>query len=140
MYIYIYIHIYAIPVTANLRTKILDFRGLDAGRILNSKCGILMCVGSSPKSLSQEILVGRLAIPINTDTNMNITIKVKNEFYVVLCCTVLYLIVLCGTVLYYSLLYYTTLYYTIHYTTLHYTTLHYTTLYSTNTILYYTIL
>ena len=44
--------------TADLRTKILDSRGLDSSRILILRGGILMSIGSSPESLSQQILVG----------------------------------------------------------------------------------
>ena len=44
--------------TANLRTKILDFGGLDSIRILSSRGGILMSIGGFPESLSQAILVG----------------------------------------------------------------------------------
>ena len=39
--------------TANLRTKILDFRGFDSGRILILRGGILMSIGDFPESLSQ---------------------------------------------------------------------------------------
>ena len=44
--------------TANLRTKILDFRGLDSSRILILRNAILMSMGDFPDILSQEILVG----------------------------------------------------------------------------------
>ena len=55
--------------TANLRTKILDFRGFDSSRILIVRGGILMCVGNCPEVLSQRILVGiilvgRLGVPL----------------------------------------------------------------------------
>ena len=45
-------------LTANLRTKILDFRGFDSSRILNLRGGILMYVESttlSRNNLSTEI-------------------------------------------------------------------------------------
>ena len=42
--------------TANLRTKILDFRGLDSSRIVNSRVGIPRPIGNFLKSLSQAIL------------------------------------------------------------------------------------
>ena len=48
------------PSTANLRTKILDFRGFDSSRILILKRGILMSKGISPENLSQAILLGLL--------------------------------------------------------------------------------
>ena len=51
--------------TANLRTKILDFRGFDSSRILILRGGILMSIGSLPESLSQAILVGRFVRPIS---------------------------------------------------------------------------
>ena len=43
---------------ANLRTKILDVRGLYSTRILTFRDGILMSVGNFPESLSQPILAG----------------------------------------------------------------------------------
>ena len=43
--------------TANLRTKILDFRGFDSSRILFLRGGILMSIGDFPEVLSQQILV-----------------------------------------------------------------------------------
>ena len=56
------------PCTANRRTKTLDFRGFDPGRILILRGGILMSIGNLPEMLSQRILVGiilvgRLGIP-----------------------------------------------------------------------------
>ena len=48
--------------TANLRTKILDFRGFVSSRILILRGGILLSVGDFPESLSQAILVGRLLV------------------------------------------------------------------------------
>ena len=39
------------PSTANLRTKILDFRGFDSSIILRLRGGILMSIGSFPESL-----------------------------------------------------------------------------------------
>ena len=53
---------YGLFVTANLSTKILDFRGLDSSRILSLRRGILMSVGISPESLSQRNLVGRILV------------------------------------------------------------------------------
>ena len=48
--------------TANLRTKIMDFRGFDSSRILILRVGIPMRIGNSPESLSQLILIGRLGV------------------------------------------------------------------------------
>ena len=47
---------------ANLRTKILDFRGFDSSRILILRLGILMCIGNFTKMLSQRILVGIILV------------------------------------------------------------------------------
>ena len=54
--------------TANLRTKIVDFRGFASSRILILRGGILVSIGKFPESLSQAILVGiilvgRLGVP-----------------------------------------------------------------------------
>ena len=46
--------------TANLRTKILDFRGFDSSTILNLRGGILRPVGNFPGILSQGILLGMI--------------------------------------------------------------------------------
>ena len=48
--------------TANLRTKILDFRGLDSSIILSVSGGILRSIGNSPDMLSQRILVGIILV------------------------------------------------------------------------------
>ena len=48
--------------TASLRTEILDFRGFDSGRILNSRGGILMSIGDFPEMLSQQIYVGIILV------------------------------------------------------------------------------
>ena len=47
---------YAWTHTANLRTKILDFRGFDSSRILILRDGILRSLGIFPETLSQQIL------------------------------------------------------------------------------------
>ena len=47
---------------ANLRTKILDVRGLDSIVILNSRGGIVRSVMNFPEGLSQAILVGRFSV------------------------------------------------------------------------------
>ena len=44
--------------TANLRTKILDFRGFDSSIILILRGGILRSLGNFPETVSQQILVG----------------------------------------------------------------------------------
>ena len=49
-------------ITANLRTKILDFRGLDSGRILIFRGGTLMSAGNSPEFVSQATLVGIISL------------------------------------------------------------------------------
>ena len=46
--------------TANLRTKILDFRGLDSSIISIIRGGILMSIGNRLESSSQAISVGIL--------------------------------------------------------------------------------
>ena len=47
---------------ADLRTKILDFRGLDSSRILSLRGGILISIGDFPGSLSQRILAGIILV------------------------------------------------------------------------------
>ena len=47
---------------ANLRTKILDFRGFDSSRTLIARGGIPRPIGNFPKSLSQAILVGIIVV------------------------------------------------------------------------------
>ena len=48
--------------TANLRTTVLDFRGLDSSRILILRGGILMSIGNILESLSQAIVVGIILV------------------------------------------------------------------------------
>ena len=48
--------------TANLRIKILDFRGGDSNIIFSLRGGILMSIGNFPESLSQAILVGMILV------------------------------------------------------------------------------
>ena len=48
--------------TANLCTKILDFRGFDSSRILILRGGILMSIGQFPESSSQTILAGIILV------------------------------------------------------------------------------
>ena len=45
--------------TANLRTKILDFRGFDSSIFLILRCGIPRPIGNCLEMLSQQILAGR---------------------------------------------------------------------------------
>ena len=47
---------------ANLRTKIVDFRGFDSSRILKLRGGIIMSLGNFPERLSQAILVGIILV------------------------------------------------------------------------------
>ena len=47
---------------ANLRTKILDFRGFDSSEILIVRGGILKSIGTLTESLSQGILEGRILV------------------------------------------------------------------------------
>ena len=48
--------------TANLHTKILDFRGFETSRILIVRGGFLMSIGNSLEMLSQRILVGVILV------------------------------------------------------------------------------
>ena len=48
--------------TANLRSKILDFRGFDSSRILILRGGVLRSIGNCPESLGQGILVGVILV------------------------------------------------------------------------------
>ena len=48
--------------TANLRTKILDFRRFDSSRILILRGGILRPIGNFLESLSQAIIVGVILV------------------------------------------------------------------------------
>ena len=48
--------------TANLRTKILDFRGFDSRMILILRGWILTSTGKSPECLSQAISAGRILV------------------------------------------------------------------------------
>ena len=48
--------------TANLRIRILDFRGIGSSRILILRGGILMSIGNVPEMLSQQILVGTILV------------------------------------------------------------------------------
>ena len=57
-------------LTANLLTKILDFRGFDANIILILRGGIPRPVGNLPEVLSQRILVGNLSREIGRNEAM----------------------------------------------------------------------
>ena len=48
--------------TANLPTKIVDFRGFDSSVILILRGGILMSIGDFPESLTQAMLVGIMLV------------------------------------------------------------------------------
>ena len=48
--------------TANLRTKIVDFRGFDSNIILMLRPGIVISIENFPESLSQQILVGIILV------------------------------------------------------------------------------
>ena len=48
--------------TANIRTKILDFKGFDSSIVLMSRGGTLMSIGSFLESLSQQILAGIILV------------------------------------------------------------------------------
>ena len=71
IYIFIYLFIY-LPVallyllasgrTANLRTKIPDFRGFDSSTIIILRGGTPRTIGSFPESLSQAILAGIILV------------------------------------------------------------------------------
>ena len=59
------------PITGNLRTKILKFRGFDSSRIPTLRDGSIMSIGDFPESLSRRnlvgiVLVGRLAVARST--------------------------------------------------------------------------
>ena len=63
IYIYTHIHTYIHSrSTANLRTKILDFRGFDARRILIVRGGIPRPIGNLLESLSRAILAGIILV------------------------------------------------------------------------------
>ena len=62
--------------TANLCTKIPDFRGFDSHIILSLRGGILMSIGNFPERLSQAMLVGIIMLVgrlgVHTHTHSNI--------------------------------------------------------------------
>ena len=63
MHIHIYIYIYMYKHTntlANLRAKILDFRGFDSNIILIQRGVILMSIGDFPENLSRAMFVGMM--------------------------------------------------------------------------------
>ena len=49
-----------VKTMANLRTKILDFRGFDTSIILILRGGVLVCIGGFPEIVSQRILAGMI--------------------------------------------------------------------------------
>ena len=75
-------------ITANLRTKILDFRGFYSSVILILRGGILMSIGSFSKSLSQRILVGiilvgRFGVSMYSRVPLNIYVYVYMYVYMI---------------------------------------------------------
>ena len=50
------------PLSANLRTSIMDFRGFDSSIILILRVGIPRPIGNLPEGLSQAILVGIMLV------------------------------------------------------------------------------
>ena len=48
--------------TANLRTKIVDFGGVDSSVAFILRGGMLMPIGDFPETLSQRILVGIILV------------------------------------------------------------------------------
>ena len=63
-------------VSADLRTEILDFGGLDSCIIFFLRGGILMSIGDFPEIQSQQILagiflVGRLGIHLSSRSDLN---------------------------------------------------------------------
>ena len=58
----LYCPILILSSTANLRTKILDFRGFGSSRIVILRVEIPRPIGSLPESLSQAILAGIILV------------------------------------------------------------------------------
>ena len=52
----------ATSYTANFRTRILDFRGLDSSIVLISRGGIPRPIGNFPESLTRGILLGIILV------------------------------------------------------------------------------
>ena len=97
---------------ANLRTKIVDFRGFDSIVILSSRGRIPMSVGNFPEMLSQQILVG--IINLSREIGRSSLLG-----YAMLC-------ILCYAMLRYAMLCYAALRYaTLRYAMLRYATLRY---------------
>ena len=48
--------------TANLRTKIMDFRGFDPSITFILRSGIIISIGIFPESLSQQVLAGIILV------------------------------------------------------------------------------
>ena len=90
MYVCIYIYIYIYRTLApqigrkpNPRSGIPDFGGFDSSRILVSRGGLLMSVGDSPESSSQQILVGIIRDNLSRDKgkgNNNVNSSKNNNF------------------------------------------------------------
>ena len=72
IHIHVFIYTYVLRIrndskglaedAANLRTKILDFRGFGSSVVLSLRGGVLMSIGNFPESLSQQILVAMLLV------------------------------------------------------------------------------
>ena len=133
-------------LTANLRTKILDFRGFGSSGILIVRGGVLMSTGSFPESSSQQILAGAILVGRSGATNIlhilmyyirahasetlsSRAIRAGDEEYIIH-----YTIIYIRYTIYIYILYYILYIYIYTYTLWH--TIHYTLYY---TMLYYTI-
>ena len=73
--------------TANLRTKIMDFRGFDSSRILILRGGILRPVGNFPECLNQATLlgitlVGILGVPTHNIHTVHTYISLSLSLYI----------------------------------------------------------
>ena len=71
-------------LTADLRTKILDFTGFDSNIIFMLSDGILMPIGNFPEMLSQQILVGiilvgRLGVPPSWSSTLHFSSGKKSK-------------------------------------------------------------
>ena len=51
-----------VVVTANLGTKILDFRGFDSRGVLILMGGIILSIGNLPETMSRRILAGIILV------------------------------------------------------------------------------
>ena len=86
----------ALLSTANLRTKIIDFRGFDSSVVLIFRGGISRPIGNFPESLSQAILVviilvGRLGIGLRGLTSSRTSPLASGWSRVLMFCQRLYM-------------------------------------------------